>query len=574
MVKIIGPVARRYGAEVHSYIPELAEQLRKGLVDRREFLRTATLLGMSAGAAYTLAGTLTGDGPVKAAMAETPKKGGVLRVSMAVQEAQDPAKYNWTEPSNVSRFVVEYLCRTGTDNITRPYLAEGWSASDDLKTWTFKLQKGVKWSNGDDFTSEDVAYNFKRWLDPALGSSNLGLFNGLTESYDTGQKNDDGSPKMGKRGRSDAVEVVDDHTIRLHLNAPELAIPENLYNYPTAIVHRKFDEMGADLIKNPVGTGAMTIAEYKIGEKAVLQRRDQPWWGGDFYLDGIEYIDHGNDPSAMVGAMASDQVDMIYQTEVSQLDILSKLPDVDIYDTPTAQTAVMRMQVDQKPFDNPKVRQAVAACLDAQKILDVAYRGKGLPGENHHVCQIHPEYFKLPALKQDHALAKKLLEEAGYKDGIELTVDVGDTTGAWETAAVQAFKEQCAPAGITLNINKMPANQYWEIWDKTPFGFTSWTHRPLGVQVLNLGYRSGVPWNESHYSNPEFDKALDHANGILDVNERKKAMEKVESILQGDAVVVVPLWRSVFKAAKKRVKGFKTHPTYYHQFESVWLDDA
>ena len=125
---------------------------------------------------------------------------------------------------------------------------------------------------------------------------------------------------------------------------------------------------------------------------------------------------------------------------------------------------------------------------------------------------------------------------------------------------------------INVNINKMPANQYWEVWDKAPWGYTTWTHRPLGTMVLSLGYRAGVPWNETAYNNPEFDKALDDCEATLDVNERKKKMVKTESILQGDAVIPQPFWRSVFKASNKRVKGVKTHPTLYHQFQDVWLD--
>ena len=90
--------------------------------------------------------------------------------------------------------------------------------------------------------------------------------------------------------------------------------------------------------------------------------------------------------------------------------------------------------------------------------------------------------------------------------------------------------------------------------------------------VLGLAYRKGVPWNEVAYDNPAFDAALDDAEGTLDVNERKKKMALCEKILQDDAIIPQPFWRSVFKASNKRVKGFQTHPTLYHQFQDVWLD--
>lgn len=570
--RFIGRVTRELGGETHEYIPEMADQLAKGLVDRREFVRTAALLGMSATAAYTLAGKITGEHFVPQAAAQG-KQGGKIRIAMPVQEMTDPATFSWVEKSNVARFLVEHLTLTGTDNITRPYLADRWEASDDLKSWTFYLRKGVTWNNGDDFNADDVVHTVNRWLDPATGSSNLGLFAPMVEEVDTGKKDDDGNAIMEKRGIPGAVEKVDSHTVRFNLRQAALAMPENFYNYPTAITHRGFGkDYEADLSKNPIGTHAFELSEFRIGEQAVL-KKTRDWWKGDFYLDEIQYIDLGEDLNAAVGAIASDQVDMIYQINTDQLDIIDRLPNVQVHEAITAQTGVMRMRVDTKPFDDQRVRDAIRLCLDRQAAMDIAYRGRGLVAEDHHVCQIHPEYFELPMIQRDIARAKELLAEAGYADGLTLDIDVGDTNGPWETAQCEAFKSQLEPAGITLNINKMPANQYWEVWDTTPFGLTVWTHRPLGTMVLSLGYRSGVPWNETGYSNPEFDKALDEAESLLDVNERKKKMEKVEKILQDDAVMAQPFWRSVFKAANKRVKNFNIHPTLYHQLDQVWIDD-
>ena len=213
----------RQEGRVHPLVDLARRQLAERKSDRRDFLRTVTLLGVSAGAAYAMAGEILGEAIVAPAGAAEgdPVMGGILRVSMAVQEMADPALFDWVEKSNQSRHIVEYLTYTGPDNITRPYLAESWEPSDDLKTWTFHLRQGVKWNNGDDFNADDVVFNFKRWLDPKTGSSNIGLFSGLAEDYDTGEKNADGTPKMGQRERPGAVEKVDDHTVKLNFAKPD-----------------------------------------------------------------------------------------------------------------------------------------------------------------------------------------------------------------------------------------------------------------------------------------------------------------------------------------------------------------
>ncbi len=553
---------------VHPGVKKMEKNLAEGKCSRREFIRTTTLLGLSVTTAYGLASSILGKDILPDLISSVhagQKKGGVLKFGMVVQEMADPATYSWGEKAIVARHIVEYLVETGPDNITRPYLAKSWEASDDLKTWTFHLRKGIKWSNGDDFIADDVVFNFTRWLDPKTGSSNLGLFDSMLE--ETGEKDKKGNPI--KRMIKSAVEKIDDYTVRLNLRSAVLSIPENLYNYPAAIVHRNFEKEGGDLSKNPVGTGPYTLSKLKIGEIAVLKKRNEKYWGGEVFLDEIRFIDLGKDAGAYLAAIASKQVDAIYDLDLTTLESAKNIPGVKVVSVPSAQTGVIRMKVDKKPFDDIRVRKAVQKCCDAQRQLKITQQDLGIVGEHHHVATIHPEYFKLGPVKQDIAGAKKLLEEAGYPDGIELTCNVGNTNGTWEQNSVAVLKEDAARAGINIKMNVMPSAQYWDVWMTAPMSLTTWAHRPLGVMCLGLAYRSGVPWNESSYNNPAFDDALTDAESTLDVEKRRVKMEKVEKILQDDAVIVQPFFRSVFTATRDNVIGFEMHPTNYYRFHKV-----
>ncbi len=548
-------------AQEHPLVPTLKRQLVKRQIDRREFLRYATLLGMAAPAAYTFVGKVTGEPLVAPAQAQGAlPKGGTLRIAMRCQDLKSPHTYSWIESANSARQVVDYLTVTGVDNITRPGLIEKWEASPDLKTWTLRLRRSVKWHNGRQFTADDVVWNFKRVLDPKTGSSVLGLMKGfLIEDYDAGEKDDKGNPKKSSRlWDAGAIQKVDDFTVRLNGKTPQLAVPEQLFHYPFLILDPA--ENGEFKVGSN-GTGAFTLVANEVGRKQVLKARKEAYWGGGPYLDQLEFIDLGDDPAASVAALASKQVDGLYGADIVQLEALQKIPHIQMYQVTTAYTATARVQP-VKPFDDKRVRQALRFAIDSNAVLQIAHRGLGQPGEHHHVSPVHPEYAKLAPFTRDVAKAKKLLAEAGYPNGIDTEI-ICRPQPAWELLAVQAMVEQWKEAGIRVKINVMPSTQYWEVWTKVPFGFTTWAHRPLGIMSLALAYRSGGSWNESKYSNPEFDRLLTQAEGTLDVASRRETMARLETILQDDGPIVQPVWRSIFTFHDKRVLGFRPHPTLY-----------
>jgi peptide/nickel transport system substrate-binding protein len=560
----------------HVLMPKLKEQLRNGAMSRREFVRSAALLGVAASSAYAMAGmsapAMAADNMPFPPADPNAKPGGKLRIGQRVAKMEDPATYSWNEMSNQSRPVIEYLTMLGPDNIVRPMLLESWQPSDDLKTWTFNVRKGVMWHNGEELTADHVAWNILRWTDSATGSSVLGLSTFAALATSTGEKGANGKPV--RKPTKGAVEVVDKHTLKLHLANPVLSVAEDCAEYTTLIVHPSFKAPFAD---KPIGTGPFTVAELKVGERCILKRvhkttdgKDFKYWGGDIYLDEIHFYNFEEDN--VTAAVASGTVDAIYELSVDQIPLAKSIEDAEVLAVDSANTLCCRMQVDHKPFDDIRVRKAIIKGVDNAAVKALVFPDGGEPAYNFHVSPVHPEYFPLPPLQRDVEGAKALLKEAGYESGLDLTIDVGNTDGPWHQAVCEAIRDQLKDIGINLNVNVMPVTKFWEIWDKTPFGATSWDHRPLGTMVLAQAYRTGVPWNETHYSDPEYDKALADAEATIDVEKRKAKMQKLEQMLQDAAVMIEPLWRPVYILTTKKVHGYKPHPSRQMQITKVWMD--
>lgn len=547
------------------WIPRLKQQLSEAKIDRREFIRHAALLGMSAGAAYMWAGKITGNPIASPARAAEVPKGGVLRIAMRVPKIDNPHTFSWVYDSNITRQVVGYITRTGVDNVTRPHLCSKWEVSDDLKTWTFTVAD-MKWHSGRPLIAEDFAWNIRRSLDPSVGSSTFGLMKGfMIKETDTGKKDASGKPVMlAELWDANALEVKDDKTFVMNLKEPQVAVPEHLFHYPLQIL---------DPAENGVfGVGSngvmpFELTEIEVGRKAVLKRRAD----GQAFLDEVQFLDLGDNPAANSAAMQSKQVDGVYEGEVDQYPLYKAMADIDIYDATTANTAVVRMRVDADPFKDPKVRQAVRYATDQEKTNAIAAGDLGTTAEHHHVCEVHPDFKKLTAFTRDVEKAKALLAEAGHPDGIDVEIACKPDP-AWEVRSVEAMVEQWKEAGIRCKINVMPSAKFWEVWTKVPFGYTTWAHRPLGFMVLSLAYRSGVPWNETGYSNARFDEVLTKAEGTLDVKARQELMGQLETMMQEDGPIAQSIWRKLYIPMTKKVKGFTMHPTRYFFCEEYGVE--
>jgi len=415
----------------------------------------------------------------------------------------------------------------------------------------------VTWNNGDAFNADDVIYNFNRWCDKSVEGNSMAARMASLIDPDT------------KKARDGAIVRVDDFTVKLVLKKPDITIIPGVSDYPGLVVHRDFDKDGKNLVKNPIGTGAFELVSFDVGSKAAFKKRTKgEWWGGKVHLDGIEFIDYGTDISATVSAFESKELHCTMKTDSGYVAILDAA-GLSKSEVKTSATIVARANVKQKPYDDQRVRNALQMAVDNATILKLGVSGRGTVAENHHVAPIHPEYAELPKKVRDIAGAKALMTAAGQMD-FEHNLITPDEE--WYKNTGDAIAAQLREAGFKVKRTVLPGSTFWNDWTKYPYSMTDWNMRPLGVQVLALAYRSGEAWNESAYSNPQFDAMLEKALAIPDPAARKVVMKDLEQTLQDSGVIIQPFWLSLFNHCVPAVKNYGMHPTYEVNVEDVWLD--
>lgn len=479
-------------------------------VTRRQVLKGAAVVG----GAFALGPVISacgGDGgagsessPTGAASG-TPKKGGSLRIGIVGVSAKDTldGQVPASEPSNCFTYqLYDALLGYDADYNMVNLLAESVESNATGDVWTVRLRPDVVFHNGKTMTSEDVVYSYKRILDPDSPGNGQAALKVVLEA--------------------NGIRALDESTVEFSLLTPYAIFKDQLAYYCNCILPVDFDPA------KPIGTGPFKLRANYPGEQVVFDA-NRDYWGDGPYADELTVVGFA-DPSARVNALLGGTVEAITQLPREQITVVDGSGNAKALIAHTGGMQPFTMAIDMKPFDDVRVRQAFRLIADREEMLSQAYNDLGWVG-NDMYSPLDPGYPKdLPQREQDLEQAKSLLKQAGYGDGLVVTLDTSDAVGGGAVAAAQVFAEQAKGAGATVKVNKIADAEYWgEGFLHYAFGQTFYYTRGYLAQA-SLITMPGAVWNETHWKHDKWLAIVDEAFKTADEQKRNELIAEAETI--------------------------------------------
>ena len=469
----------------------------------------------------------------------------------------DPHYHNLSPNNSLLQHIFEPLIRRDANQKLVPALATSWRAIDDL-TWEFKLRKNVRFHDGSPFTAEDVVFTLKRVPNVPNSPSSFATFT---------------KPIVD-------VKVVDPHTLIFKTESPHVLLPSDVA--AVYIVSKRHGEKAAtedyNSGKAAIGTGPYKFAEY-IPNQRVVMKANYGYWGGEEPWDKVTFKILTNS-AARVAALLSGDVQMIETVPTSDIARLSqdkrfaladKVSNRVIYvhlhqwtdKAPPYVTAKDGKPLGKNPFRDARVRKALSMAINRDAIAERIMEKKAVPA-----AQLLPESFygtsrKLKPQKYDPEGAKKLLAEAGYPNGLAITIHGTNNRYINDDKIAQAIAQFYSRAGIDAKVETMPSAVY----------FSKATNGEYGYMLLGWGTESGEQGsslrsllatrdpakgmgvnNRGRYSNPAFDKLLTEALVTMDDKKREGMIQAAAEVVMND-VGLIPIHYEVSTWAT--LKGFK-----------------
>jgi peptide/nickel transport system substrate-binding protein len=438
------------------------------------------------------------------------RKDAVTLVVNADIATLDPTRSASLIDSQVYCNIYDQLVKIDKSGATVPVLAESWKASEDGKSYTFNLRKGVKFHNGDQLKASDVVFSFE---------------SAMKSPYLEGQ-----FTEIGK------VSAVDDSTVRVDLKsayAPFLgSLNDCLYVLDEKAVKAAGDKYGEE----PVGTGPYKLVKHETGVSVTLERFDG-YWGAKPPIKDVTFKVIGDQNTAVI-ALKTGEVDYVFEVPAISKEDIGKNQKLALYTTPTIRVAYVVMNTSAKPFNNVALRQAVNYAVDKNKAITVATEGMASPTAGVFSKDIFG-YSEIAGYEYSPEKAKELLAKAGYAKG--LTVSFKTMAGPLQKVA-QSVQEDLGKAGITANLEVLEKNAYIQSLAKGDYAIGD-ISCSVGADADYYGllFQTGSQANFSHYSNAKIDKLFDEGRVAVDKDKRLGIYKELAQALSDEAVIV-PLY--------------------------------
>jgi peptide/nickel transport system substrate-binding protein len=523
----------------------LIDEYKDGTLNRRELFQRGSLLGMSLPFLGLLAG---GAGTAFAAPKRVAvrRAGGTLRFGGVIPDGSlEPPLLQSLGALAISHIPGEQLVFADKNSVLRPRLATSWKPSKGAKSWTFNIRQGVKFHDGTPMTVDDVVATFNRLL--TKDSQALSSFKGVL------------SPG--------GVHKVNAKQVRFDLDAPNGFFPYLTcqMTYQSIILPKDY-QLPSDLSKPGEWTSKMNgtgpyVLKQNRGAAGFTFAANPTYWGGKPSIDGIDY--QILEDQARVTALQSGQIDLAHQISYQGAQQLSSGSNV--IPLQTANHRYLNMNVKKAPFNDQRVRRAIALALNRPDIA------QGLWGKYAQIGNDSPMWpgytftdKNVKQRKQNIAQAKALLKAAG-KENLSLTLTCYRSFEMPDYAqrVAQALKQ----VGINCDVKVYTSAQYFDgvsfgaagklaPWLDTDFGIVDYGHRPVPLTYLNAALRSGGVWNSARYANKKFDRLIDSFQAAASIKDQRKYAKQMQLMLLKDTPVIYAYFYNFIAAASPKVHGY------------------
>ncbi|RUV01903.1 ABC transporter substrate-binding protein [Mesorhizobium sp. M6A.T.Cr.TU.017.01.1.1] len=500
----------------------LSGRVAVGRLSRREFLGRATALGVSATFANSL---LAG-----AALAQTPKRGGILKAGLNGGEATDNL-----DPATIIEVMSyfakcwgEYLVAQTSDGGLEHRIAEEIGSSKDAKVWTFKIRQDVEFHNGKTVTAEDVVATLERHSSNDSHSGAMGILAGIENL------------------KADGRDVV------ITLKNPNAEFPYLMSDYHLVIQPNG----GKDHPAEGIGAGPYKVSVNQPGVRHGGERFANFWRSDkEGFADQVEIVVI-NDSTARASALQGGQVQMINRVEPKVVDLVKRVPNLKIEALAGSGQYVFNMFCDTAPFNNNDLRMALKLAVDRQEMVAKVLRGYGTVGNDIPVNASQPLFPEgIEQRTFDPEKAEFHYQKSGHSGPILLRTSDAGFSGAVDAA--QLFQASAAKAGIQIEVKRLPGDGYWsDVWNKQPFCASNWGARATQGMMYSTAYLSTAPWNDTHFFNKKFDKLLIEALGELDQDKRKNLYREMAIIVRDEGGTIVPMFNQSIDAISDNVGGY------------------